>query len=85
MRVCVLPLTFQAVKQWNIIYRIGFLAFVYICVDAGMLSVCYSLGMCVWTLIAVLSECDSHTPRVLLGISGFRGDSSCVAVCNTQI
>ncbi len=50
-----------------------------------MLSVCYSLGMCVWTLIAVLSECDSHTPRVLWGISGFRGDSSCVAVCNTRI
>lgn len=43
--------------------------------------------MCVyvWALIAVLSECDSHTPRVLWGISGFRGDSSCVALCYTQI
>lgn len=39
----------------------------------------------VWALIAVLSECDSHTPRVLWGISGFRGDSSCVALCYTQI
>jgi len=39
----------------------------------------------VWALIAVLSECDSHTPRVLWGISGFRGDSSWMALCYTQI
>lgn len=50
---------------------------------------CVTVWLCVcvyvWALIAVLSECDSHTPRVLWGISGFRDDSSWMALCYTQI
>lgn len=89
VRAGVFCLLLFKLSESRILYRIGLLAFLYLCINAGMLSVCYSLTMCVcvyvWALIAVLSECDSHTPRVLWGISGFRGDSSCVALCYTQI